>query len=397
VCVIGAGYCGLSTALHLARHGRDVVLLEADAVGHGASGRNGGQVLPGFSAGLDDLLQIAGPDGARRLWDRSVEAMELVQALVATHEIGCDLRPGMLVAAVAERHAEALRRSAALLAERFGYTMAVLDATATRRIANAPSYVGGLLDRRAASLHPLSYARGLARAAMAAGVRLHEASRVERLASGEAITARGAVRADHIVLATNAAVGDLKRSRRGHALPLTAYMGATARLTDAQARAVLPGGIAVYDSETMIQYYRLSDDRRLVIGAGGGLPKSDAAVARHIARRVARAFPVLADLPVEFGWSGVVDISRNRLLDLGRDDGLWHAQGFSGHGVALATLSGKLIADAIGGDDAGFRQFADIPHRPWRGGPTLGAAAFAAHLAWRVVRRNLVGRDFHGL
>ena len=373
VCVIGGGYAGLSAALRLAQAGRDVILIERGRVGSGASGRNGGLVLPGFSAPADELLAACGPDRAARLWGLSVRAVKLVRALVAAHAIACDLRRGVVTAAAAGTHMRTLKQTAAIMRDRFGYRdVHMLDRAALEGMVATNAYHGGLYDDGAWHLHPLAYARGLAQAALAQGARLFESSpaiRVDRGAEPRVHTPHGMVQAEHVIVAANVDVGGLVPEVAQHVVKVATYMVATRPLAPALIRALNPADVAVYDTRTALDYYRFSADRRLVFGWGAALavrtPHQIAATGR---RRIARVFPRLGDVAVDYAWSGDLDLTLNRLTDIGQRDGrIWYAHGFSGHGVALATFTGRALADAIMGADEDYRLLAAVPCRAVRG------------------------------
>ena len=370
VCVVGAGYAGLSAALHLAESGEDVVLLESDRVGAGASGRNGGQVLPGYAAGIGQIRAAVGEEHAAALWRLGTEAVALVEELAARPTIGCDFRHGHLTAAVRQRHLRALDETARNLAERYGYrSLRLLDGIEVSALVASRRYVGGLLDERAGHLNPLRFALGLAGAAAAGGVRLHERSPVLAIGGswrgGRRVlrTPAGEVRARRLVLTAGARSETLASSLAAAALPATTFMIATAPLGPARAKALIRRGIAVADTNFVLDYYRLSADGRLLFG--GGLrhaPPPPRRVADLLRRKMLRVFPQLADVAVEHAWAGTIDVTGNYLPHVGRfDPSTWFAHGFSGHGVALATLTGKLLAEAIAGRSERFDLLADAP------------------------------------
>lgn len=377
VCIVGGGYAGLSTALHLAQRGYETIVLEADRVGAGASGRNSGFVLPGYAMEIDELVHTVGPSQAEDLWRLSVDGVALVAALVGRHRIACDLKQGALTAAVTPGDLAVLADQVRLM-RGFGYSRVdVLDRVAARDIV-ASNYCGGLLDAGAMHLDPLRFARGLARAALAEGAVIHEDSAVTRIEQGErlhAMTAQGAVEARHVVLAANAYLGKLAPRIARRILPVTALIGATVPLGPETARRLIRRDVAVFDTQPALDYYRRTPDDRLIFGAATRFlrPSQDRAAA-WLEGRLARTFPQLGPTRMEFVWRGQVDLTRNRLPDIGRHGDLWYAQGFNGHGVALSVLSGRAIAGAIAGHPEDWAVLAGLPYRGWPGGTAVSRA-----------------------
>ncbi len=393
VCVVGAGFTGLSTALHLAESGYRVIVLEAQRVGWGASGRNGGQLIVGYAPGMVRTGRLVGAEDARRLWRLGVEAAEVVRMRVARHDIRCDLKPGYMLAAAKPGHMEQLARAATLLGESFDYDKLRLVAAAELgEMLGTKRYAGGLMNYAGGHLHPLNYALGLARAATAAGARIFEASPVERLDGGPSRavlrTAAGSVSADHVVLAGNAYLGRLAPSIRSRVMPVGTYMIATEPLGERRARELVRDDICVSDTRFVLDYFRLSADHRMLYG--GRVSYTTLAppdIGRAMRRTMLRTFPQLADARVDFAWGGNVAITANRLPHFGRLEGnVFFAQGFSGQGVALTSLAGKLIAEAIAGTAERFDVFARIRHRGFPGGPALGPALLAAAMLYYRLR-----------
>jgi len=387
-CVVGAGLFGLSAALELAARGLSVVVLEAAHVGWGASGRSGGQVIRGYNPSMATLEARLGAPHARALWDLAEEGRRMIGERVAAHAIDCALTPGFLYAGTKPRHraeAEAFAEECA----RYGADgVRVLDADGVRAMVATDRYPCGAFDPGGAHLDPLAYCRGLARAAEAAGARIHEGSRVLRIRTEAgapiAETAGGAVRARTLVLAGNALLGRLEPRLDRMILPVTTGMVATAPLGAERAAALIPSGAAVSDMNVILDYFRLSPDGRLLFGGGvtyAGLETPGLAAA--LRRRMLRVFPDLADVPVERAWWGRIDMSLDRMPQVGRlDDGVLYAQGFSGHGVVLTQIAGRLVAEAAAGETERFDAFARLPRRPFPGGRWLRRPALVAGMAW---------------
>jgi len=394
-CVVGGGYTGLSAALHLAEQGYSVVLLEAHRVGWGAAGRNGGQVGSGQRKDETELEQRFGPAVAQKLWGLAEQAKQLVRDRVARHAIDCDLRPGQLVTASRPGHAVELRDRAERLAARYGYSRAryvtpaeLADMLGTR------VFHGGLLDQGAFHLHPLNFALGLAAAAEAAGARICEYSEVLQWQPGEHALLRtrtGTVKARLVVLACDGYLGELEPRIAAANMPINNFIVATAPLGEERARSLIRDDVCVHDTRFVVNYFRLSADRRLLFGGGenyrAGFPPDIAALVRPYLLRV---YPQLADVAIEHAWGGTLGISRTRLPHVGRLDGnVYFAQGYSGHGIAIGTLAGQLIAEAAAGSAERFDLLASLPSPAWPGGRLLRPALLALGMLYFALRDRL--------
>lgn len=377
IAVIGGGIAGCSAALHLARRGYDVVLLEANRVGYGASGRSGGQIIFGLAAGQKSLVAQVGRENARRLFDLSVEALDLTKSLILDHGIECDYRPNHLHVATKPRHLDELREWEQELHHEYGYGSArLIDRDELAEHVRSERYLGGLIDPRSGHLHPLKYTQGLARAAEAAGARIFEQTTALSVVEGGEVavhTDRGEVRCRHLVLCANAYVGMLAPRLARRILGVGTYIIATRPMDEARARALLPSDAAVADLNWILDYFRLSADRRLLFGGRVSYSAlQPPQLAKSMQRRLARIFPQAADLEVEYAWGGYLDITRSRAPDFGRlAPNIFYLQGFSGHGMSLAGLAGKLVAEAVCGTAERFDVFARLPHRDFPGGALL--------------------------
>ncbi len=400
VCVVGGGFLGLSTALCLAEAGVDVVLVEGARLGAGASGRNGGLVLPGFTATNAELAAATDAATARKLWDYSVDAVERVKQRVEKHGVACDLKSGVLTAAVATGHARRLARDAGDLRRDFGYDgLELLSAEEARRLVRSDRYQGGVLDRSAAHLHPLAFLHGLARAAIAAGVRIFERSPATQADGERVVCAEGSVKARHVVLAANVGAGELSPSLRRTILPLHTFMISTEPMGAERARRVIPGDVAVYDTQVALNYFRMSADHRLLFGGGiTAGPRPRDWIERKLRKAMTEVFPQLSDLRIDHAWSGALDMTANRVVQAGRtSDGLWHAQGFSGHGLALTIRTGEALAAAIRGDDRDLALFASVRHSAIPGGRRLAPITMPLGVAYEKLRRFVVSDAFYSL
>ena len=391
VAVIGAGITGVSAALHLAERGYAVAVLESQRVGAGASGRSGGQILPGFGCSPAQLLRLAPASDARRLWALSREAVRDTRAAVVRHAIDCDWREGHVDVALKARQRDELLATRALLAGEFAdESCEFLEGPALARVIASPRYCAGLYDGEAGHLHPLNYTLGLARAAIAAGVRIFEHTTVRRIEHGSTPVAwceAGAVRARYLVLAVNTGMYELVPELGRKIMPVGTYIVSTAALDESRAVQLLPTDAGVCDINFVLDYFRRSADHRLLFGGrvsySGVVPPR---LAQSMRSRMLRVFPTLSDVAIEHVWGGDVDISTNRAPHFGCLGGtVFYAQGFSGHGMALTGLAGRLIAEALAGQAERFDVFARLQHRDFPGGRALRMPALVlATLYYRL-------------
>jgi glycine/D-amino acid oxidase-like deaminating enzyme len=348
--VVGAGFTGLSTALHAAQMGAKVILLEAQEPGWGASGRNGGQVNAGLKPDPDAVERDHGVELGRRMNALAGGAPKFVFELIKRHAIACEARQGgTLRAAVGANHAAAVRISAEQLLRR-GAPVEYLEGPQIARAAGTARYAGALLDRRGGDLNPLSFARGLARAAIGAGARVHGGTRVSRLASQgrtwKLDTDHGSVIADQVVLATNGYTDDLWPGLRRSVVPLFGAIAATAELPEEIARTILPGRSVLYESGAITVYYRIDARRRLLIGGRGPMREINAAAAiPHLLAYARKLWPVLGNAEWTHAWGGRLAMTRDHYPHVHEPArGVLACLGYNGRGVALATAMGSQIA-----------------------------------------------------
>ena len=394
VCVVGGGYTGLSAALHLAERGYDVVLVEAHRVGFGASGRNGGQLGSGQRMAQDGLESFVGPEDAGKLWQLAEDAKGLVRDLVARHGIDCHLKPGIAHACFSAgevRHEHAYGEH---LRARYGYDQITpLDRDQMQALCPSPKYVGGSLDMGAGHLHPLAYALGLARAASAAGVRIFERTHVHDIVRGERVSVRtdqGRVEADHLILACNGYMGGLDRKVAARVMPINNFIAATEPLGDATAR-VLTRDVAVADSKFVVNYFRFSDDHRLLFGGTESyryrFPRDIAGAVRQPLEEI---FPQLKGVAITHGWGGTLGITMNRMPHFERVAGnILSLSGYSGHGVAMATLAGQIAAETIAGQAERFDVMASVPTPRFPGGVAMRWPLLVLAMLWFSLRDRL--------
>jgi glycine/D-amino acid oxidase-like deaminating enzyme len=378
VAIIGGGYTGLAAARALARRGVDVTLLERHHLGWGASGRNGGLVLPGYKPDVQVLAKKLGLAAARRLFEHSLEAVRCLESIIAEEAIDSDYaRCGSLVLAAKPSHLRGLQEGRRFLRAELGYETAVLGPDEVRMEIGSARYHGGLLDQRAAALHPVRYLRGLATSAVRAGARIIEGTEVRRLtrvAGGLMLeTARGVLPAREVLVATNGYTGPVVPALRRRVVPIGSYLIATARLEPSLSRRLIPRGRVLSDTKNLLYYFRLSPDGRMIFG--GRAAFTPASVARSTAileRGMREVFPELAGVPIEYAWGGKVAFTIDQLPHAGRLDGVHYALGYCGHGVALSTWLGTRIGEALAGTGQlptlGPEPFRSVPlycGRPW--------------------------------
>jgi gamma-glutamylputrescine oxidase len=392
VCVVGGGITGCSTALHLAERGYRVVLLEGRQIGWGASGRSGGQALPGFGTSMATIVGQVGREDARRMWDISVEGVELLRQRVEKHAIDCDLHWGQMHVGVRPRHPGELKSWQEELEQEYGYTgLRYLDAAGVRDWLATDRYNSGLFDSRSGHLHPLNYTLGLAAAAERAGAMLLENSMVTRLVHGDPATvetAAGRVRAKFVVLCCNAYIEELVPSIRSRMMPVGTYIVATEPLGEERLRGLIRDNVAVTDINWVLDYFRCSADHRLLFGGRVSYSGLDPLNTRSVTRaRMVKVFPQLADARIEYAWGGWLDVTMNRAPDFNRiAPNVYYIQGFSGHGIALTGMAGVLAADAIAGQAERFDLFTRISHRNFPGGRTFRTPLLVLAMLWYRLR-----------
>jgi gamma-glutamylputrescine oxidase len=398
-CVIGGGYAGLSCALELARRGYSVALLEAQRIGWGASGRNGGQAIVGFGAEGEAAIERQCPrDVARAAWDASMEGLRLLEERIARYAIACDYEPGYMTLALNGRKRRALREWVEHMQDVYNYPLEWIDHAGLAGHVRSERFVAGAYDRRSGHLHPLKYCLGLGAAACDAGVKLFENSAALRLERGSRAlvkTAEGAVACRQVVLAGNVYLGEygdrLAPEIASRIMPVGTYMIATEPLGQRRADALMPSRAAASDNNLILDYFRLSRDHRLLFGAGETYSvRTPRNLVQQMRSRMLEVFPQLASARVDYAWGGFVDITMNRAPDLGRIDGnVYYVQGFSGHGLVFAGMAGSLIAEAIAGDSARFDVFARVRHHRFPGGAMLRTPALALGM-WYYRLRDLL-------
>ncbi|WP_068113766.1 NAD(P)/FAD-dependent oxidoreductase [Tropicimonas marinistellae] len=396
VCVVGAGYTGLSTALHLAERGYDVILLDAQRVGFGASGRNGGQVWPGLRMDRYDLERLLGLDDARKLWDISLQSVDIVRDFTRRPEMAdCTYHPGLIHADHRARFVPESSAYVDMLRDDYGYPhMRALDREEIRHLVGSSAYHGGFLDTNAGHLDPLRFALGLARIAQAAGVRIFERSKVTAVDKGDPPNVRtdaATIVAGHVVLACNGYLGGLDSQVAARVMPINNYIVATEPLTpDAQAE-IIRGDYAVGDSKFVVNYYRFSEDRRLLFGGSESYGyRFPADIRKLVSKPMLEIFPQLAGVKLDYAWGGTLAITMNRMPHFERLAGnILSFSGYSGHGLAMATLAGQIAAETIAGQAERFDMMARVPTPRFPGGPRLRSPLLVLAMLWYSLRDRL--------
>ncbi len=387
VAIVGGGLAGLSAALELRERGLDVVVLEAGEIGGGASGRNGGQAIHGLACGQDVIEAQLGLADARRVWDMTIEALDLLRQRIAEHDIECEWRDGFLGVATSARKASQLEQWADELAAKYHYTLQRIAANDVRNWVASERYHGAIHDPRSGHLHPLKYVRGLARAAAEAGVRLHEDTEVKSLRQDGGVTletAGGQVRARQALLAGNVYLHDVAPALEARIMPAGTFIVCSEPLEPGLADTLIPSRSCVCDTDFVLDYYRTTNDHRMLFGGGVSYTtRTPGRLRETMRRRMVATFPQLASTRIDYAWGGFVDITMNRAPDFGRlGADVYYLQGFSGHGLALTGLAGRLVAEAMTADASRFDLFARLKHRAFPGGRALRTPALVLGMAW---------------
>jgi len=372
-----------------------VVVLDAQRVGFGASGRNGGQLGSGQRVEQDDLEKMLGAPHARQLWALGQDAKALVKDLIARHAIDCDLKPGVAWTGSTETEVGHLHQYADHLSATYGYNaVETLDHAALQGVCPSPDYRGGILDHDAAHLHPLNFALGLARAATQAGAVIHENAPVHHISEGAGgvtvQTDAGRVEASHVILACNGYLGGLNRKVAARVMPINNFIVATEPLGE-RIQDVLPRDVAVADSRFVVNYFRLSRDGRLLFGGGESygyrFPRD---IAAKVRKPMSVVFPQLRDVQIDYAWGGTLAITMKRLPYVARvGRNVLSASGYSGHGVGTATHAGQLMALAVQGQSEGFDTLSRIPTHPFPGGAMARSPLLTLAMSWYAMRDRL--------
>lgn len=378
-CVIGGGFTGISAAIHLAEAGFGVVLLEGERVGWGASGRNGGQICTAYNKSMGEIEALVGKEGAQAFWDIDRLAKQLIRERVEKHQIDCDLQWGYLHTAAKPSHMSGLRKTCEEWA-RYGYPdTEILDKSELQERVGTDAYYGALWEKDGGHLHPLNYVLGLAKAAMDAGAKIFETTRATNIeqrqgrqgSEARITTPSGVITAKYVIAAGNGYLGDLIPHLYHRVMPVKSFILATEPLGAERARSLIRDNDAVTDTNNICNYIRLSADGRMLFGGRAnysGMEPKD--LFPYMRPRMLKIFPQLDDAKLDYCWGGTLAITLDRMPHVGKiGDNLFFAHGYSGHGVALSGVAGKLIAEAVQGTAEKFDVMGRIKHQPFPGGP----------------------------
>ena len=404
VCVVGGGFAGLSSAIELADRGYKVVVLEANQIGFGASGRNGGQLIAGLACEQTVIENALGLQASKAVWGMTLEALELVRERVKRFEIDCDLTDGFLGVSVSAKKGKALRGWYETMAKKYGYDDQTtwIEPAYIQQWIESPRYFNGYYDKTGGHLHPLNYCLGLAKGAASLGVQIFQHSAVTGLQQGDTNhlqTAAGVVNAPYVVLAGNMYLPEvspkLAPQLGKRIMPVGTYIIGTEPIEPRLAAKLMPKNAAVCDTNFVLDYFRLSGKRphegpRMIYG---GRVSYSAMTPPHLTEkmqaRMVETFPALKNTKVDYTWGGFVDITMNRAPDFGRvAPNVYYLQGFSGHGVALTGLAGKLVAEAISGQAERLDLFSAIKHYDFPGGKLLRTPALVLGMAWYQLKER---------
>ncbi|MBF0278268.1 MAG: FAD-binding oxidoreductase [SAR324 cluster bacterium] len=395
VCVIGGGITGASAALHLRQKGYEVTLLESNRVAWGASGRSGGQYIFGYSCSQKVLEKNVGKADAKKLWDLSIDSIRLVNQLIEEHQIECDQVAGQISVALKPRQHRELIEWKAELENDYDYKgLQLYEGDELKSLLNSERYLAGLFDPQSGHLHPMNYTLGLMRAAEKAGTMIFEGSKATKIEYSDnpvVYTEKGSVKCKYVILAGNAYLGDLAEKLEKRIMPVGTYIGASEVLGKERAKSLISNNMGVCDINFVLDYYRLSKDYRMLFGGRVSYSKIDPwNLAETMRKRMVTVFPQLKEVKMDYAWGGYVGITMNRAPHFGRlRNNVYFAQGFSGHGIALTGMAGKLMAEALAGTAEKFDLFEKISHNPFPGGKYMRTPGLVLAMAYFRLRDML--------
>lgn len=392
VCVVGGGYTGLSAAVHMAQRGYDVVLIDAQRVGWGASGRNGGQVGSGQRVAQDALEGLLGKPHARVLWELAQAAKARVKALIVEHQIDCDWKDGILHADLRPRFVPHSLAYAEMLNRNYGYSdIRGVERAEICEMLGTKAYFGGTLDSGSGHLHALNYALGLARAAAKAGVRIFECTRMVSHTDSDTVrvaTDKGTISAKFLILGCNGYMGAIEPKVTARVMPMNNFILTTEPLGETRAKSLIRDDVAVADSKFVINYFRRTADHRLLFGGGETYGyRFPSNLARLPKQAMLQIYPQLADVKITHSWGGTLAITMNRLPNFQRlAPNVFNASGYSGHGIAMATLAGEILAETVSGTAERFDLLEKIPTPRFPGGPAFRSPLLVLAMIWFRLR-----------
>ncbi|WP_299018394.1 FAD-binding oxidoreductase [uncultured Photobacterium sp.] len=393
VCIIGGGMTGLSAAIELRQKGYSVVVLESNRLAWAGSGRNGGQCLVGYCLGLREVDETYGPQWGKQLWDLSCEAVDIARDRIQKFNIDCGFQEGYIELALKNSQEKELKSWLELKQTRYNYPSASWwDKDKINEVAHTERYLGGLYDSNSAHMHPLNYTLGLAKAAMELGASLYENSAAVKIQKGQPHvinTAKGCVKAKQVLLACNAYLDGLDRKAQSVVLPVASYIAVTEQLGDRQP---ISNMMAMSDLNNCLDYYRPTPDGRILFG-GVNHPfngeYSDSM--ERLRQRMIKVFPQLSDVKMEYHWGGLFAVTRSympQIDHLGND--IYTAHGYTGHGVGLTNIAGKVVAEAMSGNAERFDVFAKIK-QGWIPTPQILRTPALAMAIWKAKLEDALG------
>jgi len=395
ICVVGAGYTGLSTALHLAESGFKVAVVEATRIGFGASGRNGGQIVHSYSRDIDFIEKHYGKHTGTEMGKMAFEGGKIIRRFVEQYNIQCDLKNGGIFSACNSKQMRELEEKKQLWESHGHQDLELLSDAETQKYIGTDRYKGALLDKSGGHFHPLNLVLGEAAAFESLGGVIYEDSPVTRVEEGSKAvvhTAKGCVKADFVVVAGNAYLGDLIPKLQAKAMPCGTQVITTEPLTPEQQRDLLPHDQCVEDCNYLLDYFRLSGDGRLIYGGGVTYgAREPEKIESLIVPKMLKTFPQLKGVKIDYAWTGNFLLTLMRLPQFGRiGSNIYYAQGYSGHGVTCSHLAGKVLSDAIQGQAQRYDVFAGLPQYPFPGGRTF-RVPYTAMGAWYYTLRDKLG------
>ena len=390
VAIVGGGFSGVATAVELSERGYKVVLLESNRIGWGASGRNGGQIIGGYGQNPGAFRSTIGSEGVDIVEGMGVECVDIIKQRIEKYNIDCDLKWGYCEVGLKKRHLKSYQQWA-----EDDPAMHLLDQDQIKEYVNSELYLGGYYREDWGHIQPLNLCIGEAKVAQSLGANIFENSQVTNITYGDnpvVTTQKGSVKAGHVILCGNAYMGKLVPYLDARVLPATSCIIGTEPLSDEQLQQTMVRDVAVCDSRTALDYYRLSADKRLLFGGlsnyTGLEPTNAEAVMRN---KMAKVFPSLKNVKIDYSWSGRMGISVRRMPQIGRikNSNILYASGYSGHGVAPTHMTGRLLAEAVDGNTHRFDIMNKMFHLPWPGGKLLRRPAMAAGMMFYKIRDAL--------
>ena len=390
VAIVGGGFSGVATAVELSERGYKVVLLESNRIGWGASGRNGGQIIGGYGQNPGAFRSTIGSEGVDIVEGMGVECVDIIKQRIEKYNINCDLKWGYCEVGLKKRHLKAYQQWAEA-----DPAMHLLDRDKIKEYVNSEIYLGGYYREDWGHIQPLNLCIGEAKVAQSLGAKIFENSKVTNVTYGESpvvTTEKGSVKAGHVILCGNAYMDKLVPYLDARVLPATSCIIGTEPLSNEQLQQTMARDVAVCDSRTALDYYRLSADKRLLFGGLSNYSGLEPANAKAVMRaKMAKVFPSLKNIKIDYSWSGRMGISVRRMPQIGRikNSNVLYASGYSGHGVAPTHMTGRLLAEEVDGDTHRFEIMNKMFHLPWPGGKLLRRPAMAAGMMLYKIRDAL--------